>query len=107
MQGMSGKQLGTKSGRRPAGKPRMKPRVNRLFCSSCGLHGISFVRACKGMFKTVVSDALGGKRVNCVLGKQTRRRPVLPSPAPPRRPTLRRPEPIRPWYVRVLDSTSL
>ena len=54
---------------------------------------------------TVVLDALGGKQDGCVLGEPTRRRPVLPSPAPPRRPALRRPGPFRPWYFRVLDST--
>ena len=78
---------GTKGGGRPADKLR----VNCLFYSSCGLNGISFVRACGGSFRTVVFDALGGKRVGCVLGQPTRRRPVLPGPAPPRRPALRRP----------------
>ena len=101
----SGPQPGTKSGRRPADKPLYQPRVNRLFLSSCGLNRISFVRACEESFRTVVFDALGGERVGCVLGKPTRRRLVLPGPAPPRRPALRCPEPIRPWYVRVLDST--
>ena len=47
----------------------------------------------------------GGKRDGCVLGGPTRRRPVLPGRAPPRRPALRRPESFRQWYVRVLDST--
>ena len=40
--------------------------------------------------------------------KQSRRRhPVLPVPARPRRPAVRRPVPTRPGYVRVLDSTGL
>ena len=30
---------------------------------------------------------------------------VLSCPTPPRRPAVRRPDPTRPWYVRVLDST--
>ena len=37
--------------------------------------------------------------------RTARRRPVLPGPALPCRPALRCPEPIRPWYVRVLGST--
>ena len=52
------------------------------------------------------STLFEAKRDGCVLGKPTRRRPVLPGPAPFRRPALRHPEPIRLWYVRVLDSTS-
>ena len=39
-------------------------------------------------------------------GEPTRRRPVLPRPSPPRRPAMRHPDPTRPWYVRVLDSTN-
>ena len=35
----------------------------------------------------------------------TRRRPVLPVLAPPRRPAVRRPVLTRPWFVRVFDST--
>ena len=34
---------------------------------------------------------------NCFVGVQS-------CPAPPRRPAVR-PDPTRPWYVRVLDST--
>ena len=40
------------------------------------------VRACEETFRTIVFDALGGKRDECVLGEPTRRRPVLPGPAP-------------------------
>ena len=36
-------------------------------------------------FRTCVFDALGGKRDGCLLGEPTRRRPVLPGPARPRR----------------------
>ena len=35
----------------------------------------------------------------------TRRHFVLPGPAAPRRSAVRRADPNRPWYVRVLDST--
>ena len=79
-------------------------------CSSVDLNRISFVRASNSYFKTVVFDALEvleSKRSGCLLGEPTRRRPVLPSPAPPRRPAVRRPDPTRPWYVRVLDSTGV
>ena len=38
-------------------------------------------------------------------GQQTRRHDVLPGSAPPRWRAVRRPDPDRPWYVRVLDST--
>ena len=41
------------------------------------------------------------------LGEPTHRLPVLPGPAPPRRPAVRRPSPTRPWYVWVLDSTNM
>ena len=34
-------------------------------------------------------------------------RPAWPHPAPLRRPAVRRLDPTRPWYVRVLDSTGL
>ena len=66
---------------------------------------ISFVRASEETFRTGVLDALAGKRVGRLLGEPTRRRPVLPRPALPRRPAVCCPEATRPWYVRVLDST--
>ena len=43
------------------------------------------------MYRTVVFDALEGTRDGCVLREQTHRRPILPGPAPPSRPALRRP----------------
>ena len=64
-------------------------------------------RASEESFMTIVYDALGGRRAGCLLGEPTRRRPGLPGPTPPRRPTVRRPAPTRPWYVRVLEPTSL
>ena len=52
------------------------------------------------MPRSVVFDGLEGKRVGCILGEPTRRRPVLPVLAQARRPAVRRPAPTRPWYVR-------
>ena len=60
------------------------PRLNQTFCSSTDLHRISFVHASEETFRTVVFDALEGKRVGRLLGEPTRRRPVLPRPVPPR-----------------------
>ena len=60
---------------------------------------ISFACASGGSFRRVAFDALealGGKRVDCTLGDPTCRRPVLPGPAPPRRPAVRRRTPTRP-----------
>ena len=55
--------------------------------------------------KTVVFDALKGKRDGRLLGEPICRpsRPAPPRPASP--PAVRRPAPTRPWYVRGLDST--
>ena len=44
----------------------------------------------------VFLDRLEGKRDGCLLGEPTRRRPVLPVPAPPRRGAVRRPVPDPP-----------
>ena len=82
-----GQQPGMKSGRRPADKPW----VNRGFCSSIGLHRVGFVRASRDTPRRVIFDRLGGARDGCLLGEPTRRRPVLPVPAPLRRPAVRRP----------------
>ena len=86
------------------------PQVNRgstARCAPVGLSRIFFVRASEGAFRTTVFDALRGKRGGCVLGGPTRRRPLLPGPAPPRRPALGRSDSLRPWHVRVYDSTSV
>ena len=81
-----------------------QPVVNRGFCSPVGLSRISLVRASGETFRTVVFDALGGRGTlgscaNCSVG-------VPSCSARPRRPAVRRPVASRPWYVRVLDSTS-
>ena len=87
----------TKSDRRPAYKPLLNRASTACFVlPAVYIRRLSFVRACEETFWTVVFDALGGKRDGRALGKPTRRRPVLPGPAPPRRPTSRRPEPICP-----------
>ena len=60
--------------------------VNRTFCSSSGLHRISFVRVCEETFRTVVYSAPEGQR-DCRLSRRPKcRHLVLPSVAPPRRP---------------------
>ena len=100
----TGRQPGTKSGFRPAHKPRSIA-SQPLVCFSIGLHRVSFVRASRDTPRRVFFDRLGGNRGGCLLGEPARRRPVLPVPAPPRRPAVRRPVPTCPWYVRVLDST--
>ena len=88
------------------------PLVVRL-CSSIGLHRISLVRASGESFKRFV---LLGKRSGDLSSMPWRVRGTLVSwancsvgvqscPAPPRRPAVC-PDPTRPCYVRVLDSTS-
>ena len=80
-------------------------RFNRSLCSSIGLRRISFVRASGESLRTVAFNLLRYKRDACFLDGQTRWRPVLPLPAPPRCPAVRRPVPTRPWYVQALDSS--
>ena len=63
-----------------------------------GLHNISLVRASGKTFRRRVYIALETTRDACLLGE-------LFCPTPPRRPTVH-PDPTRPLYVRVLDSTS-
>ena len=47
---------------------------------------VTVARASGESFKTDVFDGRGTKRVGCFLGEPTHRHPVLPRPAPPRRP---------------------
>ena len=70
----------------------------RGLCSSTGLRSISLVHAPEESFRTGVFDALEGTRDGCLLGEPICRRPILLGPAPPRRPSVRRPVPTRPWY---------
>ena len=80
------------------------PRFNRTFCSSTGLHRISFVRASEETFTRVLFGTLSGTKERCPLGEPNRRRPFRPGPAWPRRRAVHRLAPTRPWYIRVLDS---
>ena len=78
----TGQQPGTKSASRPADKPR----VNRGFSSSAGVHRIFHFRASEEVFRTVVFDALEDTRDGCVLRGETRRRSILPGPPCPAAP---------------------
>ena len=88
----TGRQPRTKSARADT------PRVNHCFCS-IGLHRNSFVRASRDTPSTDFFAGKDGKSIGCFLGEPTCRRLVLPVPAPPPRPAVRRPAPIRPWYT--------
>ena len=70
-----------------------KPRFNRTFCSSIGLHRVSFVRASRNTPRSVFFDRLEGMGDGCLLGGPIRRRPILPRPAPPSRRAPPRPDP--------------
>ena len=91
----------------PCAAPYRPGRGMSGFCiRQVGLHEVSFVRAFRGSSKTVFYDAPEGKRLDFFLVEPTRRRPVLPGLAPPRRPAVCRPAQTCPWYVRGLDLTS-
>ena len=79
----TGQQPETKSGRRPADKPV----VNQTFCFSTGFSKNSFVRTSEKTFKTVVFDALKGKRDGRLLSEPIRRRSVLLRLFSPSRPS--------------------
>ena len=97
-----GQQSGSKSGFRPADKPR----VNRTFCSSICVHMISFVHASGETFGTVsFLRRPGVQEVRLFPGRTGPSASCSAPPAPPRRPAVHRPAPTRPWYVRVWDST--
>ena len=62
-----------------------KPQVNRWFCSSINLHGLSCVCASGESFRTVVFDALGGGQEGRLFPGRTDLPIGVPSyPAPPR-----------------------
>ena len=77
------------------------------FCSSSDLCMNSFVRAFTKMLRNVFSIVWRLKMDDCILGEPIRRRPVLPIPAPPRRPAMRCSASTPPWYVafRILQAT--
>ena len=86
----TGQQPRTKSGRRPTDKPRVK----RGFCSSDGLHKVSFVRASKDMPKKLFFHRLENMEDACswvdrpisVSSCPARLRPAVPPCANPSRP---------------------
>ena len=80
--------------------------VNGGFCSSVGFEYELDCSCFRRVVQDIFLDSLEGKREGCLRAGSTQRRPVLPSPAPPRRPAVRRPDPTGPWFVRVLGSTT-
>ena len=105
--GTFGQHPGTKSGRRPAGKPW----AHRLSTARCvppsvytGFRLLVLPERRSGKLLSMPWKPWGGNRVGYFLGERTRRRPVLPGLARPRRPAVRPPAPTRPWHGRVLDS---
>ena len=62
------------------------PRVNRLSCSSTGLHRTSFARASQGSFRTVVFDALEAWRARETVVSWADRPVGVPSCPAPLRP---------------------
>ena len=80
--------------------------VERGFCSSVGLKGISFMRSSEGTFRTGMFDALESARDNCLQGEPICRCPVLPGSATPRCHTVRSPDRTRLWCDLFLKSTS-
>ena len=95
----TGQQPGTKSAFRPGDKPL----VNRGFCSSVGFKYYLDCSCFRIDVQDSLLDSLEGKREGCLRAGSTRRRPVLPSPAQPRRPAVRRPEPTGQLCVWVVD----
>ena len=109
----TGQQPGTKSGRRPA----VKPRINRL--STVGQPAIVFPHSIYigfvvWCFRRGVQDSClrcpgssGGQGGRLSPGRTVPSAscPARPCPAPP--PRRARTAPTRRWYVRVLDSTGI
>ena len=92
--------------RPPRRAPRPDPPVRSMFgfwTRQVGLHRISLIRASGETTSRRVCDASEDTKEACHLCEQFYWHPVLPDPAPSRR---RVPDPTRPWFVRVLDTTS-
>ena len=102
----TGQQQGKKGGRRLADKPRMN-RLSTAHCVPPSVYmGFGLSVLPPGHSRQLFSiPCLGGKEDGCLLGGLTRRRPVLPNLAPPRRTAVHRPAPTHPRYIHVLDST--
>ena len=81
------------------------PVVNRTFCSPIGSHQFSLVVLLRKTFRTGVSMPM---RIRWSIVSWANRSVGVPScPAPPRRTAVRRTDPTRLWYVRVLNLTNL
>ena len=79
------------------------PRVNRSLCSSIGLHRISLVRASGRRSEHVFSMLWRVRGMVVSWANRSVGVTSFAAPAPP--PAVRRLDPSRPWYVKVLDST--
>ena len=86
------------------GKTAHQSRVNRGFCFSVGLNKISFVHAFSERHSSDVSSMLWRVRERLVSFANSSVG-IHSCPTPPRYHAMR-PDPTRPCYVRVLDSTS-
>ena len=82
-----------------------QPVVNRSLCSSIGLHRVSLVRASERRSGDVSSMPWRIRGTFSFVSWANSSVGVPSCPVPPRRPAVR-PDPTRPWYVRVFDSTS-
>ena len=94
---------------RHAPPTRRAPRrpESHVVCSGLESTGLHRVWSC---FRIVVQDSClrypGGQEGWLSPSMATRRRPILPGPAPPRHSAVRRPAPSRPWYVWVWDAAT-
>ena len=68
---------------------------------------ISFCSCIRRIVRDICAPCLRGQRGQLSLGRSDSSVPVLPGCAPPRCSAVRRPDPTRIWYVRVLGSTNL
>ena len=105
-----GSSVGKLSCPTPPRHPAARPDATRPWYSGFWNRQVKYELDCSCFRRNVqdsVLDSLEGKREGCFLAGSTQRRPALPSPAPPRRPAVRRSDPAGPWCVRVLDSTSV
>ena len=94
----TGQQPRTNSGRRPADKPAYRPRINRRSIAGFIPPSVCIKSTLPVLPNKRSHSCLrcpGSKRDSCFLGAPTRRRPVLPSPAPPRRLAVCRSAPTR------------
>ena len=99
-----GQQPETKSGRRPANKPRINRLSPERFVPLL-VYRVAFVRASTDALRRVFVRSFGGFEKRLFSGRTdpSASYPVLFRSASPFR--VRRPGPTRPLYVRVFDST--